>query len=187
MSNPSGNHYLYRLEQQLLSSIEMQRLMTRIGTKATNFFQNRITDQKDINDQSFANRNPEFSNREGRSILLQKGNLRRSIRIYSIQGNKVIIASRMPYSELHNEGGEVTVTPKMKKFFWAKYYQANKRSKKRGGKAGKALSNDARNWKALALKKAGDKLKFQKRQYMGEHQQLNEDIKETITEFLKEA
>jgi hypothetical protein len=32
-------------------------------------------------------------------------------------------------SWIHNEGGEITVTAKMKKYFWAMYYQANKESR----------------------------------------------------------
>ena len=33
----------------------------------------------------------------------------------------VRFSSYVPYAAIHNEGGKITVTGKMKKFFWAKF------------------------------------------------------------------
>lgn len=55
----------------------------------------------------------------------------------------------MPYAELHNNGGSFKVTAKMKKFFWAKYYETSGIKTKKTAK----MSIEAQQWKALALKK----------------------------------
>lgn len=43
-------------------------------------------------------------NDSGRSLLIQTGRLRRSIRITSVHFNKVTIGSDVPYARAHNEG-----------------------------------------------------------------------------------
>lgn len=58
----------------------------------------------------------------------------------------VVISSNAHYAGIHNEGGitHPQVTPKMRKYAWARYYEA-------GGK--KAASGEADFWKGLALTK----------------------------------
>ena len=41
-----------------------------------------------------------------------------------ISGNSITFSSDLPYAALHNEGGDIRVTPRMRRFFWAKYYAA---------------------------------------------------------------
>lgn len=60
--------------------------------------------------------------RKGAAPLIKRGNLRRSIR-YSKGSNKVIISSNTPYSKIHNDGGVLPVTAKMRSFFWAMVYK----------------------------------------------------------------
>lgn len=60
-------------------------------------------------------------NNERRAILTDTGQLRRSIHS-RVTDNAITFYSDLPYAEIHNEGGEVIVTAKMKKFFWHKYY-----------------------------------------------------------------
>ncbi len=55
------------------------------------------------------------------SLMMRSGGLRRAIKS-SINGNSIHFSSSRPDASLHNEGGEIAVTPKMKKFFWAMYY-----------------------------------------------------------------
>jgi len=60
---------------------------------------------------------------------------------------------------MHLMGGTITVTPKMKSFFWAMYYQSAGSVKKTStGKVSRSKSNiqatgDAAFWQAMALKK----------------------------------
>lgn len=62
---------------------------------------------------------------ETRGLLVQSGTLRRSIRSQIMEGGKgVEITSSVPYAKIHNEGGSITVTRRMKGYFWIKYRQA---------------------------------------------------------------
>ena len=58
------------------------------------------------------------------SMMMRNGHLRNSIES-RIQGDKIIFSSSLPYASIHNEGGEITVTPKMKSYSlkkWATIY-----------------------------------------------------------------
>ena len=37
---------------------------------------------------------------------------------------RVIIQNKLVYAPIHNDGGYITVTAKMKGFFWAQHYRA---------------------------------------------------------------
>ena len=54
------------------------------------------------------------------SLLQRTGGLRRSIRSRKRRGELVYSSSR-PYAQIHNEGGEIKVTRKMKRYFLARY------------------------------------------------------------------
>src|SRR5690606_4302347 len=84
------------------------------------------------------------------SLLMRSGNLRNSINS-RIEGDKIIFSSSLPYASIHNNGGEITVTAKMKKFFWAKHIVAKD--------AGDMEA--AENYKAFALMKVGKKIKME--------------------------
>jgi len=109
---------------------------------------------------------------EGRgSLLLQSGKLRRSIRA-QVTNNSVSWSSSEPYAAIHNEGGTITVTAKMKRFFWAKFYElAGKVKYKKDGSTGRSsvkLSKQAEFYRNLALMKVGSKVKIPQRQFLGD-------------------
>ncbi len=52
------------------------------------------------------------------------------------RGN-VRIRNTADYAQVHNEGANIPVIPKMKKFFWAKHYEAG------GGVKGKDISTSS--------------------------------------------
>ena len=56
------------------------------------------------------------------SHLQESGTLRKSIRT-NIRGRSLVFSSSVPYASIHNEGGTITITRKMQRFFWAKYYE----------------------------------------------------------------
>ena len=60
--------------------------------------------------------------RPGGTILVDTGDLRRSVSSRTTE-NSIIFYTDLPYAAIHNDGGEIKVTPKMKRFFWAKYYE----------------------------------------------------------------
>lgn len=111
-----------------------------------------------------------------------------------IEGDKLIYSTSLPYAAIHNEGGVIRVTAKMKRYFWAKYIEATgsisyrKNGKKRETKRNRKTDADADFYKAMALKKEGSKIVIPKRQFIGMHPQLNtailEIIETNLTEFL---
>ncbi|GGB82894.1 hypothetical protein GCM10007424_23650 [Flavobacterium suaedae] len=105
------------------------------------------------------------------SLMMRSGNLRRSIE-YDVKKNTISFTSSLPYAAIHNEGGEITVTEKMKRYFWAMYKQAK--------------GVQASQWKALALMKVGHKIKVTKRQMVGNHPQVAGIVKDVIDRNMAE-
>lgn len=120
------------------------------------------------------------------SLMMRTGRLRKSLLNPKITSNGIIWSSSLPYADIHNNGGEMRVTPQMRKFFWAKYYQTSSATtKKKNGEASSSarnrkLSIEAEQWKALALKPIGSIIKIEKRQFIGSHPQVDKHIKEVI-------
>lgn len=115
------------------------------------------------------------------SLMVRSGALKKSIR-HTKSATGILFYSRLPYSQIHNEGGEITVTHKMKRFFWAMHHKHSGSIKtlKRGGKSKSKSSvyadESAQFWKAMALKKEGSKIKIPKRQFIGDHPNFNSKI-----------
>lgn len=90
----------------------------------------------------------------GRAILTKSGSLRDSIKITESSIQRVVLGSNAKHAKIHNEGGiiNIPVTPKMRKFFWAKY---------------KETANA--KYKGMALtKKTHFVVNMPKRQFMGD-------------------
>lgn len=79
----------------------------------------------------------------------------------------VTIFTDKEYAQIHNEGGEITVTTQMKKFFWAKHKEA-----KDGGD-----SEMAEQYKYMALAK---KITIPKRQFIGNSETMMNKISEKV-------
>lgn len=117
-------------------------------------------------------KNTKFPNTRG-SLMLRSGNLRNSI-ISKIQGNSIIFSSSMPYADIHNNGGEIKVTPQMKKYFWAMYYKTAKAvGSTKNKERTQRLSAETERFKALALKPIGSIIKIEKRQFIGHHNEVD--------------
>jgi phage gpG-like protein len=91
-----------------------------------------------------------------------------------------IRASEIPYAELHQQGGKIPVTDKMRKFFWAKYYQHASPVGRTRGKRSVSISQEADFWKAMALKKKNSTITIPKRQFMDATPDLEKAILRTI-------
>lgn len=102
------------------------------------------------------------------SLLVRSGKLRRSI-TSRVQGNGITFSSNMPYAQLQNNGGEIIVTEKMKKYFWAKYTELHSRK-----------PSQAQKFKAMALKKVGSVIRIEKRPFIGNHPKLKSFIEPII-------
>lgn len=90
--------------------------------------------------------------------LIGTGTLRRSIRA-KVLGHSLTFTSSTPYSVIHNEGGTITVTAKMKKYFWAMFKKTGKKE-----------------YKYMALMKTGSKITIPQRQYLGAYDGINNTI-----------
>jgi phage gpG-like protein len=110
-----------------------------------------------------------------RALLVKSGNLRRSVSTQS-SGNKVIISSDMPYSQIQNEGGTIDhpggtpyIITEDKK---AKFISQRKAEKLRG-----------RNQVVKVTKP--HKIKVPKRQFIGVSRELQTQIEAMIDKQLK--
>jgi len=124
------------------------------------------------------------------TLLNRSGNLRRSIK-YTVSGGMIKFTSSLPYASIHNQGGEIVVTAKMKKFFWAMYYKSSGGiTTKASGSESKSKRNvkltaEAEKWKGFALMKVGQKIKIQKRQFIGNHPDITKAVKSIVDTNVK--
>ena len=109
-----------------------------------------------------------FPNSKG-SLLMVTGKLRRSIRS-SVSSDSVVWETSEAYAAIHNYGGTVTVTDKMKRFFWYKY---------------RATKDD--HWKWMALMKTGAKIKMPQRQFLGDHPVVRKRAEDIVRRKLGNA
>ena len=129
--------------------------------------------------------------RPGGHILVDTGQLRRSIQSRTTD-NSITFYTDLPYASIHNEGGEIIVTEKMKKFFWHKYYEATgsygrkKDGSRRNDKRTIQLSEESEFWKFLALKKAGTTIRIPRRRFLGTSPEVENSVRSIIEENLND-
>jgi phage gpG-like protein len=123
------------------------------------------------------------------SLMLVTGFLRRSLKA-TVTENGVTWTSDALYAGIHNEGGEITVTGKMKKFFWAKFYELSGKVKvNKSGSQSRSTQQygaEAELYKSLALKKVGDKITIPKRQFIGDAPEVKQVIDRALKPNMKE-
>lgn len=166
-----------------------------IRTEALEEFDRNFEREAFFNDK-WARR--KYNDDESRGLLIKTGNLRRSITGRITDRDSVVIETTQPYAKIHNEGGTITVTRKMKKYFWWKYITitGSKRmkagipityserfSRKKDGtlrntKRNRELTEEAKFYRAMAMKKTGSKITIPKRQFIGNHPDLEKLLKE---------
>ncbi|WP_417289625.1 hypothetical protein [Corallibacter sp.] len=119
------------------------------------------------------------------SMMVRSGAGRRSIKNQAVNG-EITWSSNLPYMSLHNEGGEIVVTQKMKRFFWAMYYKTSGGVTKGKSQRNIKLQGEAAQWKALALQKVGKVMTVDQRQFIGWHPEVDLHIRKVIGINLKE-
>lgn len=119
-----------------------------------------------------------------RAILTKSGKLRRDIR-HSSTAKRAKVRTTLPYSAIQNEGGDIPITPAMRRFFWAMYYkEIGGTTRLKSGAQSKSKTNIAKNkraeiWKNLALTK-GDNMSLPARPYIYHSRDLNKKIDRLI-------
>lgn len=106
---------------------------------------------------------------------------------YVAEPGRVIIQNSLVYAPIHNEGGEITVTTKMKSFFWSQYYKSGlvggmyeQAKGKRNKQKAEAFNKEAEFWRAMALKKVGSTIKIPQRQFLGDHPEVTRIVQQII-------
>ena len=129
--------------------------------------------------------------RQGGHILVDTGRLRRSIQSRTTD-NSITFFTEEPYAAIHNEGGEIVVTTKMKRYFWHKYYETvgsfdrKKDGSRSNNKRTVQLSEEAEFWKFMALKKVGTTIKIPRRRFLGTSPEVEKAVREIIEENITE-
>lgn len=110
---------------------------------------------------------------------------------YKPEKGRVLIVNERPYAELQNNGGTITVTARMKGYFWYRYKQAKgnirltKSGKKRKGSYNEGLSREAEFWRNMALKRVGSTIRMPARKFLGESRSMTDVINKTIAKELQ--
>ncbi|HUH35132.1 MAG TPA: phage virion morphogenesis protein [Moheibacter sp.] len=104
-----------------------------------------------------------------RRTMVRSGNTRRQIKKIRASRDRVVvgIANHNHYAKIHNEGGKIPITPKMRRFFWAKFKETGKEY-----------------WKGLAITKKTH-LDMPKRQFIGPSKALETTINRMLIKELK--
>lgn len=129
--------------------------------------------------------------RPGGHILVDTGDLRRSVKSRS-SASSITFYSDLPYASIHNDGGEIKVTARMKRYFWARYYEARgsfgwrKNGTRRNDKKNRQLTTEAEFWKAMALMKVGKTIRIPRRRFLGASPEVEAAVREIIEENLDE-
>lgn len=90
---------------------------------------------------------------------------------------RVLIRNLVQYASVHNDGDQIPVTARMKKFFWAKHYEAEELR----GKG----SVEADFWKNMALKKPGGRIKIPRRHFLGPDKAVEKIVNDVINTELR--
>lgn len=144
---------------------------------------------------------------EGRAILTDSGKLRSSIGFRTTE-NSITFFSNLPYAGIHNDGGEIVVTKRMKMFFRHKFYEAAKSvwkrkkqdtsssAKRRKGDLSDggfyawtrdlALTPEAEFWRNMALMKEGKTIKIPRRRFLGYSPEVEKAVCEIVEDNLDE-
>ena len=134
------------------------------ASESVKFFRESFVKQG-FTDSSFQAWAKSKSPMAGKRTLYRRGVLMRSVRKKEQTLERVVTHADCDHASIHNDGGEIAVTGKMNKFFWAMYYKFKGKNNKK-----------ADYWKGLALKKVGSKIKIPQHKFMGESKALMDKL-----------
>jgi hypothetical protein len=118
--------------------------------------------------------------------MMRTGKTRRSIKSQQNQSD-ITWSSSLPHANMLNQGGEIVVTAKMKRFFWAMFYKSSGAVTSSGkGERNTRLTEEAKSWKALALQKVGAIMKVKQRQFIGDHPQVRQRVEHIVDANMRE-
>ena len=145
----------------------LQYVPPMLGNDAVNFFLDSFQKQGWTGDsfQPWTKRRNNKGRNNGRSILIDTGRLKRSIRVTSVSNGSVTIGTDVPYAKIHNEGFKGTVN--------VSAFKRNKYIKEKIG-SGKLTSKGKERMKTVQrIQSSGQvvahtrKVNMPRRQFMG--------------------
>lgn len=154
----------------------IDRILKDIRVEMSEEFDKNFEREAFFNEAWTRRKSPVHGSRSGH-LLVDKGHLRGSIRSH-IKGDSVFFSSDLPYAGIHNDGGDIVVTERMRRFFWAKFREANGGTWGRGGNGGV----EAEFWKMMALKKVGTAVRIPRRRFLG----VNEEVEKIVMGIVEE-
>ncbi len=123
------------------------------------------------------------------SLLTTTARLKRSLRC-RIQNTSLEWSSDAPYAQIHNEGGTIPITAKMRRYFWFRHIQAtgklifNRKTRElAAGARNNSMSEEALRWRNMALSKNG-KITIPQRQFIGDHPKVAQSIDAVVEDNL---
>lgn len=133
-----------------------------LANEALNFYVDSFNNQG-FTDETFI---PwEKSQKDNGATLVLTGNLRNSIQVVRVNDNGFEIESNADYAEIHNEGGQIRISTKMRNFF----------------KAMGMKTKDKRWFKFAHTKK--NYITIPKRTFMDKSETLNDELVRFIFKF----
>jgi phage gpG-like protein len=174
-----------QLFDQVKSLVDDTRNYARVS--GVNFFKKSF-EQQGFLDTSLNTWKKRAFNEGGGAILVKSGALKRGIKGKEESKAKIrfFVDESIPYAAIHNDGGEIAVTMKMKKYFWYLYSKSSskvtktKSGKESNSKSSRAESGRAAFYKAMAMKKVGSRIRIPKRQFIGESATLMKQLDEWL-------
>lgn len=195
MSAPNINKEVKKAVNALLH-LQRRVLPVKVGTTAVNMFKDNFTEGGFFG-QTWPEpirRKQSFNGARGQYGTLQSGSshLMRSFEKDIKTPGRVVIRNPVEYAAIHNDGGTITVTAKMKRYFMAKFIETKRsmsltkvRKKLSRNKYNRGLSREAQFYLAMAHKKEGSQIRMPKRRFMGNHPVLQKKINDIIYNELK--
>lgn len=99
---------------------------------------------------------------------------------------RVTIRNDADYAEIHNEGGDITVTSRMKRYFWSRYYRSGTAGQATSRRKAAAHDGESEFWKRMALKRVGSTIRIPRRHFLGESPQVDRIVHDIIDRELKQ-
>ncbi|NDW10433.1 phage virion morphogenesis protein [Dysgonomonas sp. 520] len=156
----------------------VKRLPSQIAVVAVNFSKERFVKKNWVDKTS---KDWKKTKKRTGSTLVASGRLKRSIRKITVTPSRITIGTNVPYARPHNEGGEFSGTETVRSFVKK---QHSRRSYIRNGKRVRAQIVKSHRVKSFTRKY---KRKFEKRQFIGQSQELNNRIDKLIHDELNKA
>lgn len=200
MSAPNINKEVKKAVDALLN-LQRRTLPVKVGNEAINLFKDNFTEGGFFGQtwEQPIRRKLSFNGARGQYGTLQSGSthLMRSFDKDTKTPGRVVIRNPVEYAAIHNDGGTITVTAKMKRYFMAKFLETRGnmsltkvRKKLSRNKYNRGLSREAQFYLAMAHKKEGSQIRMPKRRFMGNHpvlaKKINDIIYNELQKFIKE-